>query len=97
MYAKPPDAAELKAFGLTEADLETPPVVVFADNERAVKLFIRLGTQWRIGINGATGLDHNVLFKHIERMNLSDDEFDDLIEAVRALESAALEEIRKPS
>lgn len=37
------------------------PVGVFPDNWSIVQCFISLRTQWRVGMNGATGLDYNVL------------------------------------
>lgn len=38
-----------------------PPCEVWACNWPTVQLFIAMGTQWRSGMNGATGLDYAAL------------------------------------
>mgnify|MGYP002507829641 CR=1 FL=1 len=58
-------------------------------------LFSRLQTQWRIGMNGRTGLDYNVLFSSLDRMNLSASDYDELFSDIQTLEFAALEEMNK--
>ena len=54
-----------------------------------------MATQWRSSGYGATGLDYNVLYHKMDRMKLSDAEYDDMEVSVRTLEDAALEEMRK--
>ncbi len=49
-----------------------------------------LETQWRMSMKGPTGLDHNVLFARLDRMNLSADDYEDLDSDIRAMEIAAL-------
>jgi hypothetical protein len=49
-----------------------------------------MSTQWRVGMSGATGLDYGVLYRKMDRLQLSEAEYDDLEEDVRTLESAAL-------
>lgn len=51
-------------------------------------------TQWRIGMAGPIGLDYGVLFRLLDRMNLSPDGYDEIFSDVRAMESAALEAVR---
>lgn len=34
---------------------------IWPENLPAVQVFIALGTQWRVGMSGATGLDYSVL------------------------------------
>ena len=48
-----------------------------------------LQTQWRIGSNGPTGLDYNVLFSIMTLKHQSIELLDD----IRVMESAALTEI----
>jgi hypothetical protein len=50
-----------------------------------------MGTQWRVGAGGATGLDHNVLLRRIDRMKLADEEYDQLYEDVCVMEQEALD------
>lgn len=49
-----------------------------------------LETQWRMSMKGPTGLDHNVLLRRLDRMGLTDDEYDDMDSDIRAMEVAAL-------
>lgn len=51
---------------------------------------MRMETQWRIGMNGRTGLDYNVLFRFMDRMGLSDEEYDYMLNDVRVLERESL-------
>jgi hypothetical protein len=61
---------------------------------QAVNVFIAVGTQWRVGMAGATGLDYNVLYRKLDRMGLTPARYDELAEEVRTLEDAALETMR---
>lgn len=63
------------------------------ENEAALHLFRALGTQWRIGVSGPTGLDHNVLLARLDRMQLTDAEREQLDADVRVMEHQALETI----
>jgi hypothetical protein len=49
-------------------------------------------TQWRVGINGRTGLDYNVLFRLLDRLNLTSSDYDDLFADLRHMEAAVLNE-----
>lgn len=53
-------------------------------------LFRLLGTQWRVGASGATGLDYNVLLRVMERRGLSNQQFDEMFEDIRLMESESL-------
>ena len=70
-------------------------VEVWPENWPAWTLFTRLGTQWRVGANGATGLDHNVMFKRLDRMGLSADDYDQMDDDIRVMERAALTAIQE--
>ena len=58
-------------------------------------LFGDIGTQWRVGFNGPVGLDYNVLYRKMDRMHLSESEYEDLEAAVRTMEDGALTTMRK--
>ncbi len=63
---------------------------------RAISLFITLKTQLRTGgMGGAMGFDYNVYFARMERMNLSDQEYDWLFDDIRLIESEALSAMNK--
>lgn len=62
MYSPGPATAELEALGLKPEDVEDASVQeVWAENWVTYLIFGRLGTQWRTGMNGFTGLDYNVV------------------------------------
>ena len=68
-------------------------VAVWPENERAVQIFIRMGTQWRIGMGGPTGFDYTSLYPLLDRAARDPDEWDDLFEDVRLMETTALQVI----
>ena len=68
-------------------------VHVWPENWPVLMLFDRLSTQWRVGMNGPTGLDYNVLLRFLDRMRLSDSDYDDMLGDLSVLEQAALAEI----
>ena len=85
----------MESFGLTEDDYANDvatenAIEIWPENLKAVVLFKQLSTQWRYSFSGATGLDYNVLFKKLDRMQLSDEQYTDLEEDVRVMENAAL-------
>lgn len=49
-----------------------------------------MGTQWRHGFGGPTGLDYNTLHHRMDRMKLAPEEYDILETDIRIMESAAL-------
>ena len=90
MYEIPPSEAEMEAAGLTLADFAGEAVEVWPENEPAYFLFQALSRQWRIGMAGPTGLDHNVLLHRLDRMDLEPDEYDQLDADIRLMEEEAL-------
>lgn len=52
-------------------------------------------TQWRVGPSGPFGLDYNVLYRRMDRMNLTPDEWALLEAQIQVMEIAALETIMK--
>lgn len=54
-----------------------------------------MDTQWRSGMNGVEGLDYNVLYRHLDRMKLTDDEYEQLFSDVRVMEYTHLSELHK--
>lgn len=86
--------AEAAAFGLTVEEA-SPPVEIWPDNIEAVNLFMSISTQWRVGMNGATGLDYNVLYHKMDRMKLSAERYEELEQEIGVMEIAALEKMRE--
>lgn len=86
----------MEFFGLTPEDYAQENTVgVWPENLQAVNLFISVMTQWRVGPNGAHGLDYNVLYRKLDRMGLSPERYAELEEEIRILEGAALDEMHK--
>ena len=78
---------------MTLEEAQGPAIEIWPDNLLAVNTFIAISTQWRVGMNGPTGLDYNVLYKKLDRMNLDHAQYDDMEEDIRAMEDAALGQI----
>ena len=75
---------------MTPEDVAADPVDIWPENLLAFELFKFLGTQWRIGMGGATGLDYGVMYQKMGRMNLSPDQYDQLEADMQVMEVAAL-------
>jgi hypothetical protein len=82
------DSDALAEFGFTEDDLAAGEIEVWACNAETVALFVALGSQWRVGMSGATGLDYCAIRATAGWLGVEMDRerFDDL----RTMEAAAL-------
>ncbi len=54
-----------------------------------------MGTQWRVGGGGPIGLDYNVLYRRMDRMDLTPDEYDEMEHDIQILECAAINMMHK--
>ena len=96
MYSRVPTEKELAGTGFTAADYEDEePAEVWPENMPAIQLFSSIATQWRVGMNGPSGLDYNVLFSRMDRMKLADQDYDWLFSDIRVIESEALSIINR--
>lgn len=68
-------------------------LIVWPDNEPAVRLFSKISSQWLMGPGGPVALNYLVLYHHLDRMKLSDEDHDNLHDDIQVLETAALKEI----
>lgn len=76
---------------LAEAMDELQPTAdVWPDNERAVNVFVRAMTQWRVGFNGPYALDYNC-FPIVAPKEFASPEWPEIFEEIKVLEVAALE------
>ena len=50
-------------------------------------------TQWRVGMSGPTGLDYAAVYPLLDRKATDSDEWEQLFDDLRVMESAALEAI----
>lgn len=83
----------LAALGLTPEDFGDQCISYWPEHAQAVQMFCRVGTQWRIGMNGPTGLDYPALYPLMDRLNLSDSNWDWLLLDIQEMESSALQTI----
>jgi len=60
-------------------------------------LYLRVATQWRHGFSGPTGLDYSAVYPLLDRMDLSRDDWDQMLADLQVIEVAARDEMRKPS
>lgn len=56
---------------------------------------MNMGTQWRTGANGATGLDYAALPFVMRVLKIPKKDWGDVFEGIRTMENAALQEIYK--
>lgn len=78
-------------------DFEVETVYVWPENELPLEVFDALSTQWRIGFNGATGLDYSAIPLVMEELRVPKKKRKQVFSDIRIMESAALLEMRKDS
>lgn len=85
----------MAAFGFSLDDLDEQVIEIWPDVAPSLNVFKALNTQWRIGLNGCTGLDYNCIPAVMDLMDIDDRAtvFDD----IRLMESVALKEMHKKS
>jgi hypothetical protein len=76
-------------------DFPEPEVALWPENWPCLNLFTQLSTQWRVGMNGPTGLDYNVFFHEMDRNGVHGDDYDEMLAGLRVIETTALDEIHK--
>lgn len=75
--------------------MDNTPVEVWPENEKPLEVFMFMGTQWRMGAAGPTGLDYNVLPLAFEVCGVGKKWRADVTQAVRVLEGEALSIIHR--
>jgi len=80
----------MRSAGFEPEDYEDDFIEVWPENWPAVDLFISMGTQWRIGMEGRTGLDYGALYPQLDRLTDTPEQYDDLFSDIRWLERSAL-------
>lgn len=66
---------------------------MWPDNAAAIKLFLRLQTQWRMGPGGPVGLDYRVLPLAMRAEHMNTHDLSDVLDDLQVMELAALDEI----
>lgn len=75
---------------MTRADLDGEVVEVWPENWTSFQLLVDVRTQWRGAGMTVIGLDYNVVYHKLDRMNLSPADYDEAENDVRVMERAAL-------
>lgn len=73
----------------------TETIDIWPDNVRALSLFDAVGTQWRASGFGLIGLDYNVLYRRMDRLHLSESDYEALENDIRIMEDEALTTMRE--
>lgn len=83
-------------FGLAlpEADQNTDLFEVFEENWPVLELFLRVQTQWRVGMNGPIGLDY-VAVAWVLKLTAEEANHRALLEELQIMEGAVLAFIAK--
>lgn len=111
LFFTPPKPEELAAVGATPEDYFSPDSGIdgiyfdahaqawcfelWAENRPAFDLYQQISTQWRTGPGGPVGLDYLVVFHELDRRDLSREQYDDFLWAIRVIEHAAITELHK--
>ena len=84
--------------GFAPEDYEDDAVEVWPENWHVWALFCRVSTQWRTGgMGGYIGLDYTPIFKVMDMDGLTGQDWQNAFDDLRAIEAAALEQIRMNS
>jgi len=68
---------------------------VWPENWASVEVFSAMQTQWRVGMNGPTGLDYAALPPVLDLMAVENDERADCFAGLRVMENEALDVFRR--
>lgn len=90
MYEPRATAEDMAKLGLTLADIEEDDVEVWPDNWPVFRLFNALGTQWRTGAAGATGLDYSVVREVAILIGIKKRQIPELFPDLQVMEAEAL-------
>jgi hypothetical protein len=85
----------MASLGLTLEDYGDEEIELWPENIVPVDLFRRMRGSWRVGMNGPYGLDLNVAFALLDLMGVAQGERLEVIDALRVLEQAAIDEMKK--
>lgn len=90
LYDSGPSDTHLVAFGLSRADIPEVQVKVWSANWQTFEVMCAMGTQWRTGACGATGLDYGALPTVMELMAIPSDQRSSIFHDIQWMEAQAL-------
>lgn len=68
---------------------------VWPENWDATKVFLAMQTQWRIGMNGVTGLDYTPLQRVMQWCGIRKRKQTDVFDAIRIMEAEGISVLRR--
>ncbi|CAB3915005.1 hypothetical protein LMG26841_05203 [Achromobacter dolens] len=77
-------------FGVKPEDFPVAVIDLWPENVMPKDVFEAMGSQWRIGFAGPTGLDYGALTGVMRILRVPPDDEIDVFDAVRVMEGAAL-------
>lgn len=60
-----------------------------------MRIFVRMDTQWRVGVSGPIGLDYSAAYPLIDRATSTPEEWDEMLDDLRVLEAEAMDVMRE--
>lgn len=95
MFARGRDSTKRRSlFDVSHLAAWPDKAEVWPENWPAYTLFDRVRTQWRTGgMGGTVGLDYGVLYPLMDRMDLAKDEWLQMLDDIRAMESGAMQQL----
>lgn len=92
---------ELEAVGLKPEDVEdNSDQEVWKENWTAFLIFMEIRTQWRVGMNGFTGLDYNVIIAPggiFDMFDIPKKKRLSLLDDIKVMEDEALKQMSRKS
>lgn len=82
-------------FGLELEEIPVEEILIWDINLPVFNVFSALMTQWRIGMNGATGLDYNVIPVVGKMMGYKKKQINEMFHDLQIMENEALITIRE--
>lgn len=93
MYEAGPSDSQLLAFGISKADIPVPTVEVWADNWPSFEVMCAMGTQWRTGALGATGLDYAAFPAVMHMLSIPKKQRSRIFQDIQWMEAEALSQM----
>lgn len=90
MYETEMTEHQASLFGLKLEEIPDEEVFVWDCNWNAFTLFHALTTQWRVGMNGATGLDYGVIPSVASMLGYKKKDLQDMFSDIQVMENEAL-------
>jgi len=90
-----PTQEEAAAAGFEPEDYASDPVDIWPDTYWAYEAMNAMATQWRMGMNGPTGLDYSAIPMVLRMIGAPRSEWQQLYSDLRVMEAAALGAMNK--